>query len=174
MSYVDNDKIEGLIAIAKRCHLKVDEKELRDLIGYDDDPHEADDRIGLLLADINESAHYNHSVDSMGEREEMFEDLFVSALKMLGIKDFEHSSEYIESSKSEDIEICIDEKTYNYNFRFDYASDSELLDAFSTIASNHSETKIVEVHGPDESYILFIPLELADYLDENFIFMRKI
>jgi len=174
MSDFGRQKIEGLITVAKDCNLRVDERELRELIDYGGDPQEAEDQIGISLADNNENAHYRHPVDTMAEREETFEDLFLFALKMLGIKEYRHKSEYIKSSQSEDIEICIDEKVYNYNFKYDWASDSELLEAFSAIASNHSETKIVEIHGPDESYILFVPPDLAIYLHENFTFMRTI
>jgi hypothetical protein len=174
VSYVNKEKIEELIAVAKGCNLKIDEEELRNLIDYDGDLQEADDQIGLSLADNNESAHYHYSVANMGEYERTFLDLFESALKMLGIKEYKHKYEYIESSKSDDFEICVDEKMYNYNFRYGYTSDLELLNEFSIIASNHSETKIVEVHGMDESYILFLPPDLANYLDENFTFMQKI
>lgn len=173
MSYIDEQKIEGLITAAKESGINVDEHDLRNLIGYDEE-QEADDQIGMSLADSNENAHYRQSVEYMGEREETFVDLFISALKMLGIIDFKHNSEYIEHSKSEDIEICIGGKMYKYNFKYGWASDSDLLEAFSTIASSHSETRIVEIAGPDESYILFLPAVLANYLDENFTFMRKI
>ena len=173
MSYIDEAKIEGLIETAKRCNLRVDEKELRDLVGYDDE-HEADDQIGLSLTHTNESVHYYYSVGRMGEDEMTFMDLFEAALKMFQISGYEEKSEYIESSKSEDIEIRIGDAVYKHNFKYGWALDDEVLTAIAAVAASHSDKKMVEIHGPDESYILIVPAEFANYLHENFTFMRQL
>ena len=134
MSYIDSEKIEGLIAVSKQCKIKVDKRELRELIGYDDDPQEADDQIGLLLSDRNRKAHYHHSIQYMGEKEQMFVDLIEAALKMLGIEKVNYKSEYQSSSQSEDVEICIGDDVYKHSFRFGYTSDAELFSVISKIA----------------------------------------
>ena len=174
MSYVDGEKIEKLISIAKSCNLSVDENGLRDLVGHDDDPHEADDRIGLLLADRNRAAHFHHSVSYMGEKEQSFLDLIEAALKMLGVNPVESKSDYIDSSDSEEIEIHVGDEQHLFTFRYGYSSDSELLEAVSTIAAKHSDREIVEIHGPDQSYVLIVPATLATFLDETFIHMSKV
>lgn len=174
MSYVDDQKIEQLIAVARSCGLNIDEKRLRELAGYSGDPHEADDQIGLLLADGNRSAHYDHSVAYMAEYEQTFFDLMQAALKMLGIDGAQSKYEYVDNPQSDDIEIRIGDDVYKYNFRYGYTSDAELLGEVSKIAATHSDSRIVEIHGPDESYVLFVPLLMAEFLDETFLYMKML
>ena len=174
MAYIDEKKIEGLIAAARQANLRVDEKELKELLEYEDDSQEADDRIGLMLTDRNDSAHYYYSAATMMENEKTFLDLFEAALKMLGIREYEEKSEYIDSSRSEDIEIRIGDSVYSHNFKYGWASDEELLVAFAAIAADHSDKKIVEIHGPDESYILIVPSDFASFLHDNFTFIRAL
>lgn len=174
MSYIDSEKIDKLIAVARQCNLEVDEKGLRELIGYDDDPQEADDQIGILLSNRNRNAHYHHSVAYMGEKEQTFLDLLEAALKMLDINEVECKSEYQSSTQSEDVEIRIGNEVYKHNFRYGYTSDDELLAEISKIASKHSDKQIVEIHGPDESYVLCLPPAFAEHLDQTFVYMKKI